>query len=69
MGVLANERLSSYAKRHPLWQALKEFGKVIKTIFILKYVDDVDFRQRIENQLNKGESSNTMIRSESTGWR
>ena len=52
------KRLSSYSKQHPLYRALKEFGKIIKTIFLLKYIDDVKLRQKIEKQLNKLESSN-----------
>jgi TnpA family transposase len=52
------KRLSSYAKNHPLYKALKEFGRIIKSIFILTYFDDVMFRQRIEKQLNKVENSN-----------
>jgi len=52
------KRLSSYAKHHPLYQALKEFGRIIKSIFILKYYDDVTLRQRIEKQLNRVELSN-----------
>ena len=47
------KRLNSYAKQHPLYQALKEFGKIIKTLFILRYVDEVELRQAIEKQLNK----------------
>ncbi len=39
-------------------EALKEFGRIIKSIFILKYVDDVEWRQAIEKQLNKGELAN-----------
>ena len=52
------KRLSSYAKEHPLYQALKEFSRIIKSIFILTYFDDVELRQRIEKQLNKVELSN-----------
>ena len=51
-------RLSSYAKNHPLYRSLKTFGRIIKTIFLLKYIDDVELRQMIEKQLNKMESSN-----------
>lgn len=29
------KRLSSYAKDHPLYQTLKEFGRIMKSIFIL----------------------------------
>ncbi len=52
------KRLSSYAKDHPLYKALKEFGRIIKTKFILTYYDDVELRQRIEKQLNKVELAN-----------
>ena len=52
------KRLSSYAKDHPLYQAIKEFGRIIKSIFILTYLDDVEIRQRIEKQLNKVELAN-----------
>lgn len=51
-------RLSSYSRQHRLYKALKEFGKIIKTLFLLKYIDDLDLRQAIEKQLNKQESSN-----------
>ena len=60
-------RLNSYSKQHPLWKALKEFGKIIKSIFILKYIDQVEFRQAIEKQLNKSESSNKFSRAISLG--
>ena len=49
------KRLSSYAKNHPLHRALKELGRIHKSIFLLKYFDDSELRQRIEKQLNKGE--------------
>ena len=38
--------------------AIKEFGKIIKTDFLLTYIDDIGLRQRIEKQLNKVEVSN-----------
>ncbi|HRD71026.1 MAG TPA: Tn3 family transposase [Legionella sp.] len=52
------KRLSAYVNQHPLEEAIKEFGRVIKSIFILKYIDDVTLRQTIEKQLNKGELAN-----------
>ncbi|MBW8308281.1 MAG: Tn3 family transposase [Candidatus Paracaedibacteraceae bacterium] len=52
------KRLSSYAKDNPLYKALKEFGRIIKSLFILTYYDDVILRQRIEKQLNRIELSN-----------
>ncbi len=61
------KRLNSYSKQHPLYKALKEFGKIVKTIFILRYIDDVEFRQAIEKQLNKIESSNKFSKAVALG--
>jgi TnpA family transposase len=61
------KRLNSYSKQHPLYRALKEFGKIPKTLFILKYCDDLDLRQVIEKQLNKVESSNKFSKAVSFG--
>jgi len=52
------KRFGDYSNQHPLHEALKEFGRIIKSIFVLKYVDDVEWRQAIEKQLNKGELAN-----------
>ena len=60
-------RLNSYSKQHSLYQALKEFGKIPKSLFILKYYDDCSFRQSIEAQLNKVESSNKFSKAVSFG--
>ena len=46
------KRLSSYSLQHPLYQALKEYGRLIKTQFLLRYMDDIELRQAIERQLN-----------------
>jgi len=59
--------MAGYSQRHPLYQALKEFGRVPKTLFILKYRDDLEFRQAIQKQLNKGEASNKFSKAISFG--
>ena len=51
------KRLNSYSKQHTLYRALKEFGKIPKSLFILDYVDNSVLRQSIEKQLNKIESA------------
>jgi TnpA family transposase len=61
------KRLNSYSKQHPLYRALKEFGKIPKSLFILKYCDDLQFRQAIEKQLNKVENSNKFSKAVSFG--
>jgi TnpA family transposase len=57
------KRLSSYGKKHKLYQALQEFGKIIKTIFLLRYIDELELRQMIEKQLNKVENSNKFAKA------
>jgi len=61
------KRLNSYSTQHPLWSALKAFGKIPKSDFILRYIDILDLRQAIEKQLNKSESSNKFSRAVSFG--
>jgi TnpA family transposase len=60
-------RLNSYSKQHTLYRALKTFGKIIKSIFILRYIDDLELRQAIEKQLNKIENSQQFSRAVSIG--
>ena len=50
--------LSFYSKQHPLYYAIKEFGRIIKSLFILRYIDEVALRQVIEKQLSRIELSN-----------
>ncbi len=51
-------RLNSYSEKHPLREALNEFGKIVKTRFLLHYFDDMPFRQSTGKQLNSGENVN-----------
>src|SRR3546814_16541823 len=37
-------RLNSYSKQNALYTALKAFGRIVKTLFILRYIDDVALR-------------------------
>lgn len=57
------KRLSSYAKDHPLYKAIKEFGRIIKSQYILTYIDELELRQHIEKQLNKVELSNKFAKA------
>lgn len=60
-------RLNSYSKQHKLYQALKSFGQIVKSDFILRYIDDVELRQAIEKQLNKVELANRFTRAIAVG--
>jgi len=57
------KRLSTYSRNHPLYRALKQFGRIIKTIFLLQYIDDLELRQMVEKQLNKVENANKFAKA------
>ena len=49
-------RLTSYSGHHPLYQALRELGKVVRTTFILQYMDEADTRRRVNHAQTKVEN-------------
>jgi TnpA family transposase len=53
-------RLQSYRRQNALIGALKEYGRLVKTIFILRYPESEQLRRRINTQLNKGESLHSL---------
>ncbi|MDH3664902.1 MAG: transposase, partial [Alphaproteobacteria bacterium] len=60
-------RLNSYSRQHSLYRAMKAFGQIIKSLFILRYIDDLELRQAIEKQLNKVELANRLTRAVAVG--
>ena len=48
-------KLQSYPRQHHLTALLQEYGKLVKTTFILRYLQSQPLRRRIHAQLNKGE--------------
>lgn len=50
------KRLTSYSNKHPLNIALQELGKLVQTIFVLKYMHLEDLRRIINHQLTQIES-------------
>ena len=55
-------RLGSYARQNSLHQALAEIGRVRKTVFVLRFLDDARYRRHIGRELNKGERSHVLSR-------
>ncbi len=49
-------KLQSYPRKNRLTRALQEYGRLVKTIFILRYLESEQLRRRIQAQLNKGEA-------------
>ena len=59
---LLMNKLQSLPEPHRLLNAFQEYGRLLKTIFILQYCNSKDYRRRINRQLNKGESIHTLRR-------
>ena len=55
--LLKSERPSSLA------QAIIELGRINKTIYLLNYIDDEEYRRRILTQLNRGEGRHEVSRT------
>ncbi|CFU98570.1 Transposase and inactivated derivatives, TnpA family [Yersinia pseudotuberculosis] len=52
-----------------LAQAIMAVGRVNKTLYLLNYIDDEDYRRRILTQLNRGESRHAVARAICYGQR
>ncbi|QIN85414.1 Tn3 family transposase (plasmid) [Rubrobacter tropicus] len=48
-------RLQAKPRKSGLARAIQEYGRLQKTLFILRYAEDLDLRRRVGRQLNKGE--------------
>lgn len=55
-------KLQSYPQQNALTRSLQEYGRLIKTIFILRYLESEEYRRRINTQLNKGETLHSLRR-------
>ena len=66
-------KLSNYSRRNRLYLAYRELGRVVRTIFLLKYISDQKMREEIHAQTNKAESFNGFVKwiyfgGEATIW-
>ena len=56
-------KLGSYPRQNGLATALREFGRIERTLFILDWLQNVELRQRVHAGLNKGEARNALARA------
>jgi TnpA family transposase len=50
-------KLSDYKKNYPLLEALTEYNRMVKTSYLLNYIDDdVSLRNYVQRALNRGEA-------------
>lgn len=56
-------KLSSYPRQNGLAIALRELGRIERSLFILDWLQSVDLRRRVHAGLNKGEARNALARA------
>lgn len=56
-------KLSSYPRQNGLAIALRELGRIERTLFILDWLQSVELRRRVHVGLNKGEARNALARA------
>lgn len=56
-------RLQAKPRKNSLTRALQEYGRLQKTLFLLRYTQDTDLRKRINRQLNRGEELHALRRA------
>lgn len=55
-------KLQAYPRQHPMTRAVQEYGRLEKTIHILRWYADPATRTRVSRQLNKGEALHALRR-------
>jgi TnpA family transposase len=56
-------RLAAYPKQNALAKALREIGRLERTLFTLDWISDPVLRRRTNAGLNKGEARNALARA------
>ena len=56
-------RLSAYPRQNGLALALRDVGRIERSIFMLDWLRDIDLRRRAQAGLNKGEARNALARA------
>jgi TnpA family transposase len=51
-------KLGSYSRKNRLYQAFRELGRVVRTVFLLRYISDRPLRGQITATTNKVEAYN-----------
>lgn len=62
-------KLASYPRQNELALALREVGRVERSLFLLRWIADADLQRRTQMGLNKGEAHHALKRAISIGRR
>lgn len=57
------KKLAGYPRQNPVARAMREVGRIDRTLFMLDWIDDPDQRRRTGSILNKGEARNALSRA------
>ena len=57
------KKLSAYPRQNGLAVALREIGRIERTLFTLEWLKSIDLRRRANAGLNKGEARNALARA------
>ena len=60
---LIMRQLASYPRQNGVAAALRELGRLERTLFTLDWIDDPELRRTTGQELNKGESRNSLARA------
>jgi TnpA family transposase len=56
-------KLGAYPRQNGLAQALREVGRLERSLFMLQWLQDLDLRRRVQAGLNKGEARNALAKA------
>lgn len=56
-------KLGSYPRQNGLAVALRELGRIERTLFALDWMQNIELRRRVQTGLNKGEAKNALARA------
>ncbi|WP_374356486.1 Tn3 family transposase, partial [Chitinimonas sp.] len=55
-------RLGTFSRKNKMYAAFRELGKAIRTLFLLRYISDVELRKTITAATNKSEEFNDFVK-------
>lgn len=56
-------KLSAYARKNKTRRALWEYDNILKSLYLLDYIDSLPLRQNVQRALNRGESYHQLRRA------
>jgi TnpA family transposase len=54
-------RFGSFSRKNKLYFALRELGRVVRTMFLLRYISEAELQQAIQVATNKSERFNEFV--------